>query len=889
MWKQLRSQIFKWRGIGIVTSTVTGFVLLVQSSGSLQLLESAVLDRWFRLRLPESGASRVVIVTVDELDISRLGKWPMSDATLAQLLQNLKQQEPKVIGLDFYRNFPVEPGHEELLKVFTSTPNLIGIKKAISDDNKPAIPPPPILQDKNQIAASDIVIDSDGKVRRHLLSLRDQNGKTSMTLGTKLALVYLENQNIKPAPREGNSNIIKLGKAKFQSLEGNEGGYIRADVGGYQIFANFQKLRGGIPQISLTDVLENKIPAHLMRGKIVLIGGVAESLRDNFNTPYTTSPRTIWSGVEIHADLANEILSAALDGRKLLRGVPEALEWLWVFLWSSVGTTLGWRVRTFRGVVIIIPLVSATLFGSAYLSFLSGWWIVVISPSVALISAAVTSRFYLLWHLLKNYTQTLEHKVKERTQELAEKEQFLRGIYDGIAEAIFVLDVLENGEFQYIGWNPACARLTGIPSQEVQGKTPAEVFPPDAAPEVLQHYRDCLEVGTNLTYEECLPFQGQLTFWLTTLTPLKDKQKRIYRIIGTSILITEIKKVEAALREAEAKYRNIFENINEGLFQTTPDGRYLSANPALARIYGYSSPEELIASLPDIGNQLYVEKNRRAEFLALMETEERVSNFESQIYRKDGSVIWIAENAYVVCNPQTKESYYEGTVVDISMRKVWEEALRFQQQRTEDLLNNILPSTIAERLKLLEANIADSFDQVTVLFADLVSFTELSAQISPRELVDLLNQIFSVFDSLTDRHGLEKIKTIGDAYMVVGGLPKPRTNHAEAVAEMALDMQAEITRFKHKDGKPFHIRIGINTGPVVAGVIGTKKFAYDLWGDTVNVASRMESLGRAGDIQVTANTYHLLQDKYVFEKRGLIPVKGKGEMITYWLKDRKIN
>jgi class 3 adenylate cyclase len=174
------------------------------------------------------------------------------------------------------------------------------------------------------------------------------------------------------------------------------------------------------------------------------------------------------------------------------------------------------------------------------------------------------------------------------------------------------------------------------------------------------------------------------------------------------------------------------------------------------------------------------------------------------------------------------------------------------------------------------------------LFADLVDFTEFSAQIPPTKLLDLLNKIFSKFDQLSEKHGLEKIKTIGDAYMVVGGLPTPKTDHAEAIAEMALEMQREIDRFRRLDGQPMSLRIGIHSGPVVAGVIGMKKFAYDLWGDTVNVASRMESLGVAGRIQVTAETYELLKDKYCVEKRGAIFVKGKGEMITYWLTGRKI-
>jgi CheY-like chemotaxis protein/class 3 adenylate cyclase len=213
--------------------------------------------------------------------------------------------------------------------------------------------------------------------------------------------------------------------------------------------------------------------------------------------------------------------------------------------------------------------------------------------------------------------------------------------------------------------------------------------------------------------------------------------------------------------------------------------------------------------------------------------------------------------------------------------------IQAERQKSERLLLNILPKPIADRLKLGEDIIADSFAEVTVLFADIVNFTPLSAHMSPTELVVLLNEIFSTFDDLAEQHGLEKIKTIGDAYMVVGGLPTSRPDHAEAIADMALDMKKSIAQFNVECGEPLNIRVGINTGPVIAGVIGTKKFSYDLWGDTVNTASRMESRGLAGHIQVTAATYERLQDKYLFEERGTIQVKGKGEMTTYLLTGRK--
>lgn len=231
-------------------------------------------------------------------------------------------------------------------------------------------------------------------------------------------------------------------------------------------------------------------------------------------------------------------------------------------------------------------------------------------------------------------------------------------------------------------------------------------------------------------------------------------------------------------------------------------------------------------------------------------------------------------------------------------RRRAEESLRVEQKKSERLLLNVLPQEIAERLKNVQSKtklhlktsgtiIADSFEEVTVLFADIVNFTEYAASISASELVNVLNEIFSEFDHLVEQYDLEKIKTIGDSYMVVGGLPIPSKDHAEAIAEMALQMQTVIQKFKRTDGTNFSLRIGIHTGQAIAGVIGTKKFIYDLWGDTVNVASRMESYGVAGCTQVTEATYQLLKDKYHLDQRSAINIKGKGEMITYLLKGRR--
>ena len=380
-------------------------------------------------------------------------------------------------------------------------------------------------------------------------------------------------------------------------------------------------------------------------------------------------------------------------------------------------------------------------------------------------------------------------------------------------------------------------------------------------------------------YQQALRTTNIYRFWLFLFSLV---------LLGSisAYIIYKLRKSAAIIQQAEEKYRSIFENSVEGIFQTTPDGYYLSANPSLIRLYGYESIEELCASLKKVDRQLYVQPGRRAKFTRLIEEQGTVCDFESQVYRKDGSVIWVSETARAVRDRHGNILYYEGTIANITARKQAEEALRLEQEKSELLLLNILPKVIADRLKQNPHSIADSFADVTVLFADIVNFTRLSEQISPTALVELLNRMFSAFDVLAEKHSLEKIKTIGDSYMVVGGLPMLRPDHAEAIAEMALDMISEIVRFNAANNEAFNIRIGINTGPVVAGVIGIKKFIYDLWGDTVNTASRMESHSIPGRIQVTETTYQRLQNHYLFEERGLISVKGKGEMMTYFLMER---
>jgi adenylate cyclase len=240
--------------------------------------------------------------------------------------------------------------------------------------------------------------------------------------------------------------------------------------------------------------------------------------------------------------------------------------------------------------------------------------------------------------------------------------------------------------------------------------------------------------------------------------------------------------------------------------------------------------------------------------------------------------------------PQHLKQYLSGVTeqnrelearIDLRTRELAEE-----HARSERLLLNILPQPIADRLKSEERTIADSFEDVTVLFADIVDFTPFAARLEPKDVVDVLDSVFSMLDDIAGSHGLEKIKTIGDCYMLVGGLPEPRIDHAEAVADAAIEIREQVKIRAGDSGEPLSLRIGLHSGPVVAGVIGRRKFIYDLWGDTVNTASRMESQGRPDAIHCSASAFELLRDDFLFEPRGTIDVKGKGPMETYFLLGR---
>lgn len=385
--------------------TVTGLVILLRMVGVFQSWEWSVYDQYVRLRPAEPQDDRVAIVGIDEADVRNIGQAIIPDGVYARLIEKLKARQPRAIGLDIYRDLPVPPGHQELERVFESTPNLIGIEKVVGDNRREAVAPPPTLKAKNQVGANDLILDADTTVRRGLVYVQGQNGEPIPSFGLYLALLYLQAESISPQPIEGTTDYWWLGKTIFFPFKANDGGYVRADEGGYQLLLNYRGSSKRFHTVSMTDVLEDRVPKDWGRDRIILIGFVGESFQDLYFTPHSSGLLSLperMTGVEVHANITSQILSAALDGRPLIKSWSEPAEWLWILLWAAIGSLLTWQGRYSDGVTKFsfyrtfgLGLAGAVLVGSTYVAFLSAWWIPVVPPMIALYGSAIAITAYL--------------------------------------------------------------------------------------------------------------------------------------------------------------------------------------------------------------------------------------------------------------------------------------------------------------------------------------------------------------------------------------------------------------------------------------------------------------------------------------------------------------
>ena len=408
---------------------MTGVVFALQQLSVFQSTERTILDQLFRLR---SGTSQieappaVTIVGITESDLETLGSWPLSDSQLARVIQQIQQAQPAVIGLNLHRDASISSSEANLL---SDHPNLIAVKKSVANGQGEGIPALDSLQEAGQVGISDLVLDSDGKLRRHLLSVTERNGEVALSLGAKLALEYLYQRNIYPETSKKSPGKIQLGKAQLVALHPFDGGYANADVGGFQILSNFYSSPQVFEQVSLTELMAGQVKAEQLRDRIVLIGAKAPSLHNHFLTSASLETGQGWYGVELQADLASQIIAAAMGERTILKGIPRGINVLWMLLWAGGSAWLGnaWNQKQSNN-LILLAFGGTALLSSGYLLFLQGWWIWIAAPGLAGLGAGLISQ---RWGLkqsleqsqskLQEYGQTLESTIQERTQAQVER------------------------------------------------------------------------------------------------------------------------------------------------------------------------------------------------------------------------------------------------------------------------------------------------------------------------------------------------------------------------------------------------------------------------------------------------------------------------------------
>jgi adenylate cyclase len=445
-----RHQPFYWKTAGqrrwlcpvvwIASPILAGLVMALRLTGSLQGVEWAVFDQFFRWRPLEPSDQRIVIVGIRESDLQTLG-FPIPDRFLAQALENLHRQQPRAIGLDIVRDMPVEPGHTALRRVFETMPELVSVN-TVGDSAREAIAPPPVLQKRGQVGFNNLLPDGDEKVRRAILFADDAAGNQVVSLGLKLAMIYLQPEGVMPSLPASDATAFQIGRTTLKRFRANDGSYIRTDDDGFQILLNFRGPADHFRSVSLQDVLQNRIPQNWARDRIVLIGTTASSGKDFFSTPYSgtllhlngrkpiTAPEQI-TGVEIHANVTSQLLSAALDGRSPIRIWAEPLEWLWVLFWSLVGAIASSLLRPFTGnsiQTLVLPagclvVAGGCLVGICYAAFLGSWWVPLIPPLLALTGSAT---------VLTAYIAHIEHVDRQLVMNL-----FERHVTPEIAETIW--------------------------------------------------------------------------------------------------------------------------------------------------------------------------------------------------------------------------------------------------------------------------------------------------------------------------------------------------------------------------------------------------------------------------------------------------------------------
>lgn len=519
------------RRVWLTAIAITLVMSGLQGLGMLESPELSALDWMFQLRPAEPVDKRIVIISIDDKDISNLRNWPISDQTIAMLLNRVKAAQPRAIGLDIYREMSVGRGDAELQNVFETTPNLIGIEK-IQDTTSPGIEPPESLRQRQQVGFNNVVLDSDGRVRRTLL-LWNIDGKRRRSFALELALLYLDGENIPPSEPPRNQRYLKVENVVFPPLQKYDGGYADVDVGGYQILANPRSSR--FDTVSLTAVLNGQVLPNQFRDRIVLIGSTAASLKDFFYTSYSYQNGSIQptAGIELHANFISQLLGAVLDGRSPLQMPTLPLKWGWILVWSFVGATVSWRFRYPIQLAFCLLGTGTVLVISCYLWFLAGWWIPLVPPVLALTGSAA---------VIMSYTAYLEEELKK-------SKEFLNSVINTIPDPIFVKDQ----QRRWVVLNDAFCQFVGHPLEQLLEQTDAHVFSAQQASYFRYQDDRTFESGVEHESEEELTNAVGDTYLIATKRSLhRDVAGNVF-LVGVIRDITHRKRVEEELRRTTAE------------------------------------------------------------------------------------------------------------------------------------------------------------------------------------------------------------------------------------------------------------------------------------------------------------------------------------------------
>ena len=535
LWLKIKQALFRKNWVVIIGLSVAICLLLLRSLGIMQPLEWAALDSFFSFLPSEARDDQIAIVAIDEPSLEQVGQWPLPDAAIASLLQKLHTYQPRAIGLDLYRDLSVPPGNSELIAAYASIPNLIGIQQ-LKDRSSSGVLPPPTLSQHNRVGFNNVVVDPDGKVRRGLLYWATPE-KLHESFDLKLALIYLQAKGITPQPAKENPQYFQLGKSVFRRFEPNDGGYVRSDAGGYQILSNFHRPSTGFRQVSMIDVLADRVGVNEIRDRIVLIGSTAPSLKDVFYTPDTGSlllgAAQPISGVELHANFISQIINAALLERPLIRVWSDFWENFWIFAWAMVGASLSWRWRLPCKSFISILVAASALITSCYLAFFSGWWLPVVPSILALFGSA---------GIITAYTAQLQDEFKR-------SKEFLQGVINTIPDPIFV----KNKEHRWIVLNQAYSQLIGQPLEVLIEKSEDNFFSKQEAEIFRQQDELVFNSGMAIEHEEQFTDARGIIHLIATKRSLhKDAAGNLF-LVGVIRDITERKREEDELKRTTAE------------------------------------------------------------------------------------------------------------------------------------------------------------------------------------------------------------------------------------------------------------------------------------------------------------------------------------------------